>query len=360
MLIRKIKLVNFRNFDEVEVRFFSGINYLLGDNSSGKTNLVEGLNYLNLTRSFRTNEISDLIKDNCVEFYINAEVAQDKLDPLVDVVEIYGSRQGKKIFLNGKKLNKVSELTSVVNTIVFIPDDVRLFHDSPEKRREFINTGISKVSHEYLKILNEMKKILKERNALLKNLEFDRNLLDSYTTNLIQKFKTIYFYRESFIEKLNEHLVDTYRDVSGDDKDAKLHYHAFVDDYDNYEVEAKKKFDVALENDIKNGVTSIGVQKEDISLTLNGKDISIYGSQGENRMAVIALKLALYKLNLDYGKEPILLFDDVLSELDYSHERKLVKSLQDFNQVFITGCKDNMYINENIYKVIDNTCYRKE
>lgn len=335
MIIEKIKLTNFRNYKKIDLTFNKGLNLFYGSNGSGKTNLVEAIYFLSLTKSFRTNNELDLINLEENDFaLINAYIEKGKNYKKIDV---FISKNGKKISLDNKNITRISELSNEVNILYFLPRDVNLFKESPKVRRNFFNIAISKQFKEYLKLLNSYEKILKNRNELLKEENVDLKLLDVYTDQLISYSKNIYKYRKDYFLKLNVFLPDIYKKISMKQSLIHLVYLPFVNDLENYNSIAKEKYKEALENDLKNKRTTIGIHLEDFYILLDKKNITLYGSQGENRMAVLSLKLVPYFLINEKENKPIIILDDVLSELDEINKTNLLNFLKTFEQVFITS-----------------------
>lgn len=351
MIVQKIKLNNFRCYKNCEVEFSKGLNYIYGDNASGKTSLVEAIYYLSLARSFRTNKDKELINKNYDSATINSHMNYQNSNKEI-LISLMNN--GKKILINKKQINKISELSNLVNAICFIPKDVNLLKESPSQRRLFLNLSIAKTSKKYLELCINYEKLLHSRNELLKEEVINQNLLDVLTNQLISVSKEIYFYRKKYIDDLNKKINFVYKSITGKDETLKIIYKSFISNYENYEVIAEKKYLESKEIDLLRKVTNIGIHKEDFEILLNSKDVSKYGSQGENRIAVLSLKLTPYELIDDVDKKPIIILDDVLSELDKTNQENLLNYLQKMNQVFITST--NKIIKENInYYFIDKT-----
>lgn len=355
MIVQKIKLTNFRCYETIELEFKPGINYIYGDNASGKTSLVEAIYYLSLARSFRTIKDKELINKNNDSAIINASLKY--IDSNKEII-ISLMNNGKKIFVNKKQINKISELSNLVNAICFVPKDVNLLKESPSQRRLFLNLSIAKVSKKYLELCINYEKILHSRNELLKEEVINFDLFDVLTSQLISISKEIYFFRKKYIDNLNNKINFIYKSITGKDETIKVIYESFISNYENYEVIADKKYKESKEIDLLKKVTNIGVHKEDFKILLNSKDVSKYGSQGENRLSVLSLKLTPYELIEEDDKKPIIILDDVLSELDKTNQENLLKYLTNLNQVFITST--NKITNENInYYFINKTNIEK-
>ena len=336
MLIKKISLKNFRNHNSLSFEFTDHLNVLTGLNAVGKTNVVEAIYYLSLARSFRTNEDIELINKNHDKAEIDAVILEGELTRKIKVII---TKTGRMVMINGKSISKLSELSKCVNVILFQPKDVQLFNGPPRDRRNFLDISISKKSSIYLDYISRYDKVLKERNDLLKMDNVDQTLLDVTTELLIKLSGSIISYRQMYVKDINDILNKITRALTGEKGKFELKYYPFVA-YDTEFVEnAKKAYKRAEESDLKHKQTSIGIHREDISISLNGRDIASFGSQGENRIAALALKLSPYFLIEDKDKKPIIVLDDVMSELDHSNQERLIKFLRKFNQVFITGTK---------------------
>ena len=336
MLIKRIGLKNFRNHQFLSFDFSDRLNVLTGRNAIGKTNVVEAIYYLSLGRSFRTNEDEDLIKKNSDRAEIDAIISEGEITRKIKIII---TKMGKVVMINGKNISKLSELSKCVNVILFQPKDVMLFSGPPKDRRNFLDISISKKSAIYLDYITRYEKVLKERNDLLKADTINQTLLDVTTELMVKLSGSIISYRQMYVKDINDILNKITRALTGEKGTFELKYYPFVAYDVNFNENAKKAFKRAEESDFKHKQTSIGIHREDISISLNGRDIATFGSQGENRIAALALKLSPYFLIEDKDKKPIVVLDDVMSELDAQHQQKLIEFLRKFNQVFITGTK---------------------
>ena len=336
MIVKTITLKGFRNHDYLSYDFNPGINVLTGPNGAGKTNVIESLYYLSLARSFRLNDSEGLIKKDKDKAEIYAEVLEGKLPRKIRIII---SPTGHQIFINGKPASKVSDLAKVVNVVLFEPKDVLLFRGSPRARRNFLDISLSKKSPSYLDYISRYEKVLKERNELLKGEKVDKTLLDTTTEMLVKLSGPIVGYRQMYVKDINDILNKITRALTGEENTIEVIYKPFVENSVNFEKEALDAFKKAEEGDLKKKVTSIGVHREDFSVNLNGRDVGEFGSQGENRLAALALKLSPYFLIEDKDKRPIIALDDVMSELDQNHRLRLIAFLKKFEQVFITATR---------------------
>ena len=357
MIVKKIELTNFRNFKNVSFEFNNKLNFIYGDNGSGKTSIVEAIYFLSLTRSFRTNNQTTLINDESEYFQIKAEICSDISS---NNMLITLNNEGKNIYINDKKINKISDLYYYVNCISYIPKDSFFLKDSPKERRSFLNINLSKLDKVYLQELMKYEKILKSRNELLKQENIDKNLLDVLTTQLINLSYSIDKKRYDYIERINQVLPLIYKQLTNNEINIQIRYKPFIDNLNKYQEIARLKYNESLEKDLQQKVTTIGIQKEDFSIFIGDKNVGIYGSQGENKLAVLSLKLSLYFIDKD--NNPIIILDDILAELDFFHQNNLLKMLDSFSQAFITSSKKETTNLNNIwyFHIQDNISVYKE
>lgn len=355
MIVSKLTLRNFRNYGWLELEFLPGLNIIVGDNAEGKTNIVEAIHFLSLARSFRSNETSDLVLKTRQFATIEARIEQ--LTIRKDIRAVI-TPSGKKITCNGKTVKRISELANLVNVIIFEPKDALMFNDSPLVRRNFLDVNLSKKSPLYLEALMQYEKLLKERNALLKDEKVDLTQLEVVTMQIIDVSETIVKYRSMYINEINNVLSKIVSVIKGENEEAHLTYTPFVKFDSKFKESALRAYERMQESDIKRKATQIGIHREDISMILNGDDVATHGSQGENRIVVIALKLAPYFLIEDKDLRPIVVLDDVMSELDKEHKERLITFLRKFEQVFITSTKTNVK-NASIYEVKEHKVTRR-
>lgn len=331
MRISKIALKNFRGYEQVELSLEKGLNVLVGNNGAGKTNLVEAISFLSIARSFRTSDEKELRKKDSSFTWLKGSFVLQERNKEVEMLLL---PKGKKITLNGHEVKKVSELVSTLHVITFKPGDVFIFDASPSERRRFMNVEISRQYKEYLFSLTRYEKILEERNKLLKQDEISDMQLDALTEILIQEAYRIVRYRKAFFDRLKDAVKEVIAELN-ETKDFQFIYHPFVG-LEDFQSDAQEAFKKAKENDLRMRATTIGPHREDFICTLNGANISTSGSQGEKRLAALILKLALYPMVQEEAKKPIVILDDVLSELDEQHQNSLLKLIQTFEQTILT------------------------
>lgn len=358
MIVENLSLKQFRNYENIKVEFSKGLNFIVGNNGTGKTNLVEAIYYLSFARSFRTNNFRDLIRQSQDFALIDACA---KIDDEQKQIKMIITNEGQNISCNKVEIKKLSDLANLLNVIVFEPKDVGIFQTSPKIRRNFLNMQISKLSSKYLEVYSRVSKLLKERNAILKTNNPNLDHLEIVTDQLVKESYEVCLKRKEFLLKLEPLINKTLTVISGKERHITLKYEAYVqfENKEQYLANAKKAFKDNLESDLKYKVTTIGVHHEDFSTYLNGALISNFGSQGEKRLTAIALKLAPYFVIDDKEKRPIVVLDDVLSELDQTHQDNLIRLLEKFNQVFITGTNIDEKYQATIYDVADGNILRR-
>lgn len=357
MLIKDIKLTNFRNFNYLSIEFLKGINFIYGNNAEGKTNIVEAIYFLSLGRSFKSVDEKYLIKKDQIESILETNI---DLNGTSKHIKIILKENGKEIFINNVKIKKLSELSNIFNVIYFIPQDANLLKENPQQRRKFLNLSIFKLFPQYLQNINRFEKILNERNQLLKDENIDFTLLDILTSNLIKEEKEIYLKRNEFINKINIKINSIYKLFTGSNLKLKVNYVSFIQNKESYEKEATDLYKKSLNEEIKRKITLNGVQKDDFYILKDGKNLAKYGSQGENRFVILLLKLSVYELYKDYGIKSVLILDDVLSELDKNYVNYLVEYIKTLDQVFITSIEKTKNIDRTYYYLKDYKIAKEE
>lgn len=336
MIIKTLTLQNFRNHDYLTYDFQPGMNIITGNNAVGKTNVAEAIHYLSLGKSFRTNNEKELIQKDKESAIISATILEGSL---IRKIRVLINKEGKQVFINGKPISRLSELAKCMNVILFEPKDVMLFRGSPKARRNFLDISLSKKSQPYMDYISRYDKILKERNELLKQNVVDPYLLDATTEMLVKLSGPIVSYRQMYFKDINNILNKITHALTGEHGELEVIYKPFIPYDEHFQDNALNAFKKEEENDLKKKVTTIGVHREDFSIALNGRDIAQFGSQGENRIVSLALNLSPYFLIDDKDKRPIVVLDDVMSELDLTHRQRLISFLKKFEQVFITATK---------------------
>ena len=334
MKIELLKLLNFRNYKKLDITFHPSLNVIYGKNGSGKTNLVEAIYVLGLTRSFRLSQEKSLILDGALSTKVEGMIS----NRYKTTYTVLLNKEAKKVKINDHKVGKLSDYISKITIVLFHPDDLRFIKDTPSTRRKNLNISISEMNLEYLRVLNNYNKLLKQRNAYLKQMLINHHETSSYldilTSKLVDAGMYIYDKRRIFLEHIQSYIGKFYSNITGLD-DLKIEYHTSYKDKTKEEIliEMQKN----LSKDLTLGKTSIGIHGDDLTFLLHGKDLKEYGSEGQQKNAVIAYKfseLEIFKEKTGYY--PIFILDDLFSELDQEKVENILKLLKSDVQTFIT------------------------
>ena len=358
MKLEILKLTNFRNYSKISFQPSENINILYGKNGSGKTNIVEAIYILALTKSFRTLNDKNLIKKNEDFFKINGHFSNANLK---NEFKIVLDSKGKTVFIDGDKIRLLSDYISKINVILFSPSDLKIIKDSPSVRRKYLNIEISQYDKNYLFYLNDYNKLLKQRNSYIKQISLNFNnsfeYLDILTKELINKGLKVYEYRQKFIDKINEILGRYYLKIASSSEifiKFKSHFKGKSEE-DLMEIYKKNRM-----REINFGKTLIGVHIDDFEIYLQGNSIRDFGSEGQQKNAIISLKFAeleiLKQKNYIY---PILILDDIFSELDNEKINNILNIIPEEIQAFITTTEidklDKKILNSSkIFKINEN------
>lgn len=327
-MISKITLKNFRKYSKIELELNSSLVVIDGANAIGKTTILEAISLVSTTKSHRTRQVKDFFYEDC-EFSI-IEIQQDHT-----VFKIIISNLGKKVMINQVEVKKLSDYLGQFPTVFFSPNDLELITGSPGIRRKFLNQELSQIKHQYLKEVSDFQQILQERNTVLKKMTekttFPLSFLTTLTTQFCEIQKSLMKTRKSFIEELNRLLLEIHPNFV-EDEVIELIYQPSLP-----EENLEKFYESKLKIDMQNQQTNYGVHRDDIVFLINGKDASKFGSQGQNRSFILSIKIALCKLIYRFKRiYPVLLLDDVLSELDTKRQNKLLQLTSKLGQTIIT------------------------
>ena len=333
MEITSLKLFNFRNFESLELNFSKNKNLIIGNNGVGKTNIVEAIFVLGLTKSFRTNDDDILVNDGNNLYKIEGVVKSD----FVNNYKIVYQNEIKVLKINNNKISKFSDYISNINIVMFSINDLKLIKDTPNTRRKLINLEISQLDNTYIKYLNYYNKILKQRNSYLKscfNNYVNEDYIEIIDSQLIDYGLKIYNMRKSFIDSINAKIEEIYTSLGGTGKLNIVYKSDYNSENFNY---LKKMYSNTLKKDINLGATQMGVHKDDFIFCIDDKECKNFSSEGQQKNSIISFKLAeleiFYEKNSDY---PILILDDLFSELDIKKIENILNYINKDIQTFIT------------------------
>lgn len=341
MKLKSLQLVNFRNYEKLHLEFNGKVNLLVGKNGQGKTNIVESIYMLSFGKSFRTNKDREIIRFNSENLYVGGSFSKYNKYSLIELII---GKDKKGIRINKVPLQKIQELLGNLNVVIFSPEDLRLVKEGPKERRTFIDKEISQIMPKYYNYLTNYNKILSQRNRILKGMRVDEALLDVYDDTLAKYGSYIYILRRDFIkkiakisEKMHVNLTDGVESLS-----IKYKNQVNITDEDTREIVYNKflaKLSSSRPNDIESKTTRYGIHKDDLNIFINNLDARLFGSQGQQRTASIALKLSEIELiKTEVDEYPVLILDDVFSELDEARQKLLVNNLSNV-QMFITSAE---------------------
>lgn len=356
MILKSIALNHFRNYSDMFLEFDKGTNILYGDNAQGKTNILEAVYVSGTTKSHKGSKDKELIQFGQEESHIRTVVERDGLDYQIDMH--IKKNKPKGIAINKAPIKKASELFGILNIVFFSPEDLNIIKNGPSERRRFLDMELCQLDRIYLYHLTKYNKILNQRNKLLKDINFRPELADTlsvWDVQLIEYGKKIINSRNKFIERLNEIVPDIHRNISGNRENLILHYEPNVKE-DEMESELLKN----QARDLKFGMTSIGPHRDDMCFNIQDVDIRRFGSQGQQRSCALSLKLSEIELVKQSIREtPVLILDDVLSELDSSRQNFLLNSIHDIQTVITcTGLDEfvkNRFEINKVFRVVNGT-----
>ena len=341
MRLKSLKLFNFRNYSELSLDLSFGINIFIGDNGVGKTNILEAIYILSLTKSNRYGTINDLIKHDAITSKINCLV---DYDGYTKEYEIMLSDQVKKVYINKQEIRKIANYISNFCVTTFMPNDIDIIRGTPSIRRNLLNIQIGQLYNNYLKYVNEYNSLLKIRNDYLKRLNINGNTdlryLDIINQKMVEVSLKIYYFRYFYLEEINKIISQVYKKIANI-SNLKIEYanSLNLDSYDENLIKDKliSRYKKNLSKEIMQGMTLTGVHRDDLVFKIDGVDARIYASEGQQRLIVIAYKISELLLFKKIKKEyPVLLLDDVFSEIDLKKRNNIIKYFEDDIQVIIT------------------------
>ncbi len=340
MHIRKITLSNFRNFCDLTLEVEPGPVYVVGDNGAGKTNIVEAIHFLGLCRSFRTARVRDTMKLEQTRTMVRADVASAEGEQyfLVD----YGRNGDRNWYINGNHIPRLTDYIGNLPIVSFVPDDLAIIKGEPNLRRRFLDIWLGQVSREYLYLLKRYQEVLKQRNFFLSTYRYDafgRPEIEALDEMLVLHGAAIIEMRGRYLGELAEIAVRAYDGITGDGEHLRLEYLPSFDPG----IDGVAAFRIALaarrNEEERRLVSLVGPHRDDFRVYLDEKDGRRFASQGQQRSAALALRLAQYEFMRESGETPLLLLDDVSSELDDGRQRHLLELIEGAEQVWITSTR---------------------
>ncbi len=356
MFIESIELKDFRNYKTLSMDLSPGTNIFYGDNAQGKTNLLEAMYICCTTRSHRGSKDKEIIRFGEDESHIKLFVRKGGVPYRIDM---HLRRNGSKgVAINGVPIHKASELFGIVNIVFFSPEDLNIIKRGPSERRRFLDMELCQLNKVYVRESIGYNRVVNQRNKLLKELPYRpeyESTLDAWDEQLVSYGSKIISYRQDFVEQLNDIIKDIHPELSGKSEDLEIFYEPDVE-IRNFKDKLKKNRDT----DIRQKVTTTGPHRDDIRFSVNGNDIRKFGSQGQQRTAALSLKLAEIELvKRTVNDYPILLLDDVLSELDGNRQEHLLSEIRHIQtMITCTGLEDFLshgFPVDRTYKVVDGT-----
>ena len=354
MIIKSLELTNFRNYDSLSIQFDKGTNILYGDNAQGKTNILEAIHLSATTKSHKGSKDRDIIQFGREEGHIRTYLEKDGMEVKVDM-HLRNSKS-KVIAINGQKIKKASELLGILNVVLFSPEDLSIIKNGPSERRRFVDMELCQLDPFYLYNLNHYNKIVDQRNSLLKDLYLNPSLRDTlsiWDSQLVSFGSKIIERRKLFVDQINDIICEIHNKLSGGRETLVIQYEpdVTIEDFE-------KKCQLNQERDIKYKQTSTGPHRDDFSFLIGDIDVRKFGSQGQQRTAALSLKLSEIELVKKISKDtPVLLLDDVLSELDSNRQNFLLNNIGEIQTIITcTGLDDfinNRFEINKIFKVVN-------
>ena len=352
MRIKNLVLKNFRNYEAEEFSFAEGINVLYGKNAQGKTNCAEAVFYLCTGASPRTGRDKQLIRagEECARIAASAQTRYGNVSIEADLFE-----NRRELRVNGAKITKNADLLGNVNGVFFSPGELRMVQDGPEERRRFLNVSVSQLSRSYYTALVRYNKILEQRNALLKNRDLSLvfETLPVWDVQLCRYASEIIYRRAEFIQKLAPLAAEKHAFLSdGAEQLCVSSEKKYPQDKGEIAQTLLREFSDNYEKDVRLGYTSAGPHRDDIKLTIGGAEVRVYGSQGQARTAALALKLAEVDIfREEVGEPPVLILDDVMSELDLSRRRKLLSQIEGVQTILTCTHTEKVLFGREVNKI---------
>lgn len=338
MIIKSLELADYRNYESLDIKFDRGTNILFGDNAQGKTNILEAIYVAATTKSHKGSKDREIVNFEKEEAHIRVYIERDHVDTRVDMH--LRKSKSKGIAVDGQKIKKAADLLGLFNVVFFSPEDLGIIKNGPAEKRRFVDMELCQLDNIYLYNLNNYNKIVNQRNRLLKDMFLNPDLketLNIWDMQLVSYGIKIIERRKIFVEQLNEIIYEIHKKLSGEKEELRIVYEPNVKPED-----FEKNMRLSRERDIGAKMTTVGPHRDDFSFIIGGIDIRKYGSQGQQRTAALSLKLSEIELVKKITKDsPILLLDDVLSELDSNRQNYLLNSIGDIQTIITcTGLEE--------------------
>lgn len=353
MYVKYLMLKDYRNYSELNIELVNGINVFIGDNAQGKTNILESIYYCGFAKSHRTSRDKELISWNKEKAFISIYVSKNRIDKKIQINIL---KNGKKaINVNSIKINKISELVGTFNVVIFSPEDLKIVKDSPAIRRKFMDMEICQLNPKYYYYLVRYNKILDQRNFLLKKRQPYQEIISVYDEQLAMYGEYIVKQRVKYIDKLNMYGKKIHDEITSGKESILFKYMSNIKYLSDINLSLKENLAKYYDRDLERGNTSVGPHRDDLSIYLNDIEVKTFGSQGQQRTSILTMKFASLEIIKEItGEYPVLLLDDVLSELDMSRKSYILKSIDNMQTIITcTGIDDIEEVLHGNYKVFN-------
>lgn len=360
MIVKSLELNRFRNYDSLKIEFDRGTNILYGNNAQGKTNILEAVYLSGTTKSHKGSKDKEMIQFGQEESHIRIFV--EKHDKIFQIDMHLKKNRSKGIAINRIPIKKASELFGILNIVFFSPEDLNIIKNGPQERRRFMDSELCQLDKIYLSDLAKYNKILNHRNKLLKDIYFQPDLKETlyiWDLQLMEYGRKIIQSRKKFVEQLNEIVTEIHADISGGREEMLLTYEPSIQE-ENFEEELSR----VRERDLKLGQTTVGPHRDDLLFSIRDVDIRKFGSQGQQRTAALSLKLSEIELVKRVIQDtPVLLLDDVLSELDSHRQNDLLNHICSTQTIITcTGLDEfirNRFQINRVFEVVEGEAFEK-
>ncbi|MDR5658915.1 DNA replication/repair protein RecF [Serpentinicella sp. ANB-PHB4] len=367
MRVQEVRIINYRNYEDILLEFHPKINLFIGENAQGKTNLLESIYLCGLGKSFRNNKDQELINIDKNQAYIRTNVK--KKDRNVKIELKLQKEKKKQVKVNGIITTKYSELLGNLNIVLFSPEDLKIVKEGPSERRRFIDNDISQIFPKYHYLTAQYNKVLQQRNKLLKSRHTSQVDLEVWNEQLSSYGSEIIIYRKQFIKKLSILAKLMHRRITQEKENLSIKYESNVkinglEDKNDIKINFLENLKSRYKDERYRGVTLVGPHRDDIKFFINNMEVKRFGSQGQQRTTVLSLKLSeLELIKGEVGEYPILLLDDVMSELDESRQKYLLMHLKNIQTFITTTNVEQCHLKEDdiyeTFKIIKGKVYRK-